>query len=110
MPQFIKIILGFLPSILVFCFQMQFYVPFAWDKKRSGGYVFYRGGPFYPASDLWAWLFFLTLLLIPAYILVSPKILKLRRRRRGLCVICGYDLRMSNKLCPECGTPISRDP
>jgi hypothetical protein len=37
--------------------------------------------------------------------LVVPKRIRQRRRRRlGLCLACGYDLRESPEKCPECGT------
>lgn len=49
-------------------------------------------------------------LVLPCWKLSRKLILAGRQRRaaaRGSCLNCGYDLRASNDLCPECGTPIS---
>jgi hypothetical protein len=44
--------------------------------------------------------------LLAALVLVPPAAKRIRRthrRRRGLCVQCGYDLRGITAICPECG-------
>jgi hypothetical protein len=55
---------------------------------------------FYP---LWSCV--LLFLLLP--LLELPRMTgNFRRRRRGLCLNCGYDLRASPAKCPECGTAV----
>ena len=42
-----------------------------------------------------------------SYIVARPLIRVRNRRRRGLCVTCGYDLRGNvSGVCPECGQAV----
>ncbi len=46
------------------------------------------------------------LLGIPALLLARRSAVRAHRRRYGLCISCGYDLRESKERCPECGWEI----
>ena len=51
------------------------------------------------------WLLFLVLAWPVCRRLRRARILR-RRRRNGLCLYCGYDLRASGDICPECGKSV----
>lgn len=44
------------------------------------------------------------LLLLPGLLWIAMIVRKRRRRLRNACLTCGYDLRASKEICPECGT------
>src|SRR5207302_1487728 len=58
-------------------------------------------------------LWFLTLALGVPAILLLPLLLRrnrrLKRSRLGLCRECGYNLRASTNICPECGASVNTD-
>lgn len=51
------------------------------------------------------WALVIPLAVLPIRVL-SKAIVRCRRKRRGQCVDCGYDLRHSPGQCPECGRPV----
>jgi hypothetical protein len=69
------------------------------------------------AGKLWTGQWAFGAVIVPYWALVIPlailplngfrkAITRMRRKRRGQCLTCGYDLRHTSERCPECGTPI----
>ena len=62
---------------------------------------------FPPTSAIlrYSWSYYLLIipLSIPGMFCVLGALRRMRRRYRGHCVLCGYDLRASPERCPECG-------
>jgi hypothetical protein len=59
------------------------------------------------AHSFWLplWSLMLPFLIYPVAALITGPIRRRRRRKRGLCVTCAYDLRgLPEPRCPECGT------
>lgn len=65
----------------------------------------------------WGWKF--NAIIVPYWALLIPLailpltglrrlVIRARRKRRGQCLNCGYDLRQSPERCPECGRPVDR--
>ncbi len=51
------------------------------------------------------WILAFALAILP-FIFFRSRMLRRRRRRMGLCIGCGYDIRASAGRCPECGMEI----
>ena len=52
------------------------------------------------------WMPCLVFVAYPTLAFIRGPLRRYRRRKRGLCVTCGYDLRGSPERCPECGEAV----
>ena len=81
--------------------------PECWQYGTIGWCRFYRGdGAGKPrrcvVMTVPYWLI-CSLVAMPVALEVYRRVRRWLRRRRGYCVICGYDLRAGSVCCPECG-------
>jgi hypothetical protein len=77
---------------------------FAWYEWRKAG-----GGIHQAQAVVPCWCLAATMALLPlgwTTLQWRSRVRGRRRKRLGLCLGCGYDLRASKDRCPECGTPI----
>ena len=75
----------------------------AWPRWRPS--VFRLGTSMTLSTPLW--LVVVVFAAYPVIIFMQGSLQRLRRRRKGLCVTCEYDLTGNiSGVCPECGTPI----
>jgi hypothetical protein len=81
---------------------IRFRPPIAWIVDSVGSATTYTNMPHWNEHDAKVpyWLA-IALLTLPALIYLA---IWMRRKKPGLCAVCGYDLRASPDRCPECGT------
>ncbi|HEX4795146.1 MAG TPA: hypothetical protein VH370_15230 [Humisphaera sp.] len=75
--------------------------------SMSGGTlsIVAQSSPRYSAIIVPYW-FLVLLTAVPTIVAGRSAIRRRRWRRLGLCMVCGYDIRASTSLCPECGSSI----
>ena len=69
------------------------------DRERAGAWAVLAASSLLPA----AWMGGVVLWLGRVVVIVGRRVIVDRRRSRGLCPDCGYDLRATPGRCPECG-------
>lgn len=79
------------------------------DATGTDGTTHHAGlGVFYWRVAVPLWLTTACLLVLPICAMLNwPRWRGEKRRRRGLCPACGYDLRASGTRYPECGEPVA---
>lgn len=79
-------------------------VELVWDWRHPA-YDF----PGFTGGRVPLWLPFVLFALYPTIAFIRGPVRRYRRRKRGLCLRCGYDLRGNTSgICPECGKPLNR--
>ena len=80
------------------------YLGFSWEGNTSQAFL----GPSY-ALRVPYWFFLLVASILPLLAFRHHRRQR-RRLKKGLCLVCGYDLRSSPDRCPECGTATVQSP
>lgn len=83
-------------------------------RIHDSGEVTWIPRSYFRSGRLWGvdvplWLPFVLLSAYPTVAFIRGPVRRWRRRRKGLCVKCGFDLTGNvSGICPECGTKIER--
>jgi hypothetical protein len=100
------ILIGFVAGLVE-----AFFVSAIQVREFSGANFWQRFGVVYGQFGIFGWGFGLIGGLIVAKYVYRSRLRHWQyRKSRGLCVICGYDLRgTASNRCPECGSPACRE-
>jgi hypothetical protein len=84
----------------------KFHFPYQFQVREGQSFVAAKGVTAHQwLIEVPGWFVMVLASVIPA-IWYGRRVRLSRRRRLGLCLVCGYDLRASRERCPECGTAI----